>query len=357
MHDRNIFKAKCFIGAGGKVCMNFSDAEALDVQLPEGYLVPRVPQRLNYLLLLEDLICKNGFEASSIWGIDIGTGASCIFPLLGARLNNWNFVATEVDVNSISYAAQNIDHNNLRERIRVVHSTDNSILKEVLSKETSSQKFTMNKGPPRSATTATPTELTYAGGENSFIQQMLEESTVCRKNVCFFTTMIGKKGPMVSSLIVPGEDHQMGFEWNILMQMKSQFLLVFNPMLKKGIGRLLTGEFVLPCSVHAYILQTYKSKTLDEIVEELELLLDKISDICGNETDFVKLLSFCLALLDCFGDVLFGCETSELRKKLELLHERVRSLTSAQHLFAKNISLIKNKAAFKFGCVNSDKRT
>uniref|UniRef100_A0A183CE67 1-phosphatidylinositol 4-kinase n=1 Tax=Globodera pallida TaxID=36090 RepID=A0A183CE67_GLOPA len=50
MHDRNIFKAKCFIGAGGKVCMNFSDAEAvrlltrillleyfqLDVQLPEG---------------------------------------------------------------------------------------------------------------------------------------------------------------------------------------------------------------------------------------------------------------------------------------------------------------------------------
>lgn len=66
--------------------MNFGDPEAvrlltrfllldyfeLDVQIPVGSLVPRVPQRLNYILLLEHLIASNKLDSEPVWGIDIG---------------------------------------------------------------------------------------------------------------------------------------------------------------------------------------------------------------------------------------------------------------------------------------------
>uniref|UniRef100_A0A915LLW3 Uncharacterized protein n=1 Tax=Meloidogyne javanica TaxID=6303 RepID=A0A915LLW3_MELJA len=102
MHQRNIFKIrppnheelakkypqlrnKCFVGANGKICIDFSCTEAvrsfteillseyfeLNVSIPKGVLVPRVPQRLNYLLLVEDLINLNGLREEEIVGIDI----------------------------------------------------------------------------------------------------------------------------------------------------------------------------------------------------------------------------------------------------------------------------------------------
>lgn len=42
----------------------------IDVQVPKDYLVPRIPQRLNYVLVLEDLIRLN--EIENIVGLDIG---------------------------------------------------------------------------------------------------------------------------------------------------------------------------------------------------------------------------------------------------------------------------------------------
>lgn len=47
----------------------------LDVCLPPDSLVPRVPQRLNYILWVEDLLKANGIEADVV-GIDIGTSVS-----------------------------------------------------------------------------------------------------------------------------------------------------------------------------------------------------------------------------------------------------------------------------------------
>ena len=48
----------------------------------------------------------------------LGSGASCIYPLLGARLNNWHFLATEVDETSISYANDNVKSNGLENNIK-----------------------------------------------------------------------------------------------------------------------------------------------------------------------------------------------------------------------------------------------
>lgn len=47
----------------------------------------------------------------------LGSGASCIYPLLGAKLNNWHFLATEVDDLSVSYAVDNVKSNGLENNI------------------------------------------------------------------------------------------------------------------------------------------------------------------------------------------------------------------------------------------------
>ena len=47
-----------------------------------------------------------------------GTGASCIYPLLGAKLNGWHFLATEVDKLSVSFAEENVKQNGLESKIK-----------------------------------------------------------------------------------------------------------------------------------------------------------------------------------------------------------------------------------------------
>ena len=47
----------------------------------------------------------------------LGTGASCIYPLLGTVLNRWQFLATEIDEVSVQSAKDNVYRNNLQDRI------------------------------------------------------------------------------------------------------------------------------------------------------------------------------------------------------------------------------------------------
>ena len=89
-------------------------------QLPEGRLCPTVPSRLNYLLWLQDVLAqgrpgppgggKGGLGAGRprprakladagppALCVDIGTGASAIYALLGSAALGWSFIATEID--------------------------------------------------------------------------------------------------------------------------------------------------------------------------------------------------------------------------------------------------------------------
>lgn len=47
-----------------------------------------------------------------------GTGASCIYPLLGATMNGWYFLATEVDDICFDYATKNVEQNNLSDLVK-----------------------------------------------------------------------------------------------------------------------------------------------------------------------------------------------------------------------------------------------
>lgn len=53
--------------------------------------------------------------------VSSGTGASCIYPLLGATMNGWYFLATEVDDICFDYATKNVEQNNLSDLIKGKH--------------------------------------------------------------------------------------------------------------------------------------------------------------------------------------------------------------------------------------------
>jgi len=47
----------------------------------------------------------------------VGTGASCVYPLLGARLNGWQFTATDADATNVDFASANVAKNQLTDKI------------------------------------------------------------------------------------------------------------------------------------------------------------------------------------------------------------------------------------------------
>ncbi len=85
-----------------------------DIKIPIDHLIPRVPQRLNYVLWIEDLLDR----PETAYGIDIGCGSSCVFGLLACGLNkNWQMLTSDISSENIDYASKNISSNNLNNRI------------------------------------------------------------------------------------------------------------------------------------------------------------------------------------------------------------------------------------------------
>ena len=106
-------------------------AEFYDIQnwrLPKGYLCPPVPQRADYIHVICDLLQKSTGDVEprgpSICGLDIGTGASCIYSLLGAREYGWSFIASDIDETALSNAEELVRENGLAEQITVRRQQD-----------------------------------------------------------------------------------------------------------------------------------------------------------------------------------------------------------------------------------------
>ena len=86
--------------------------------LPPGALCPPVPGRADYLCHVADLL-PPGAPAGDVAVLEIGTGAGCIYPLLGARLLGWSFVATDIAPESLRWAADLLAANALVDRIEL----------------------------------------------------------------------------------------------------------------------------------------------------------------------------------------------------------------------------------------------
>ncbi|KAI1293748.1 RNA N6-adenosine-methyltransferase METTL16 [Halotydeus destructor] len=191
----------------------------LDVVLPLDRLIPAIPQRLNYVLWIEDLV--NTFDTSSeTIGLDVGTGASCVFPLLTVCKNpTWKFIATEYDEESFEYATKNVQSNNLSDKIKVIRVKSLDAMLDPLRAISENITFVMcnppffkehhsdihdngDSGESSIIETRKPSnvgqkfETSTEGGENEFVLKLIEQSLEFEDKVSVFTTMLGKKYSM-----------------------------------------------------------------------------------------------------------------------------------------------------------------
>ena len=91
--------------------------------LPEGYLCPPIPNRLNYVLWIKRLLNETiGDKDLHYRGIDLGTGVSAIYPLLITTddcSSKWKIIGTDIDPTSVQCAKENVKANHLQNQIYI----------------------------------------------------------------------------------------------------------------------------------------------------------------------------------------------------------------------------------------------
>lgn len=193
-------------------------------QISPNSLCPGIPGRADYIHNVADLLAKdnNGQvpTGQNIKILDIGTGSSLVYPLIGAQEYEWDFIATEIDPKSIQYAEININKNSwLKKKIQLrFQDNKENILKGILfekdkfdavicnppffkSREdnwkVSSKKFqNLHKGkeqPTVQNFSGHPNELWYPGGEKSFITKLIYESQQFTDQLGWVTTLVSSK--------------------------------------------------------------------------------------------------------------------------------------------------------------------
>lgn len=182
-----------------------------DWDFPDENLCPPIPGRLDYIHHLSDLISSE----ENIKILDIGTGATCIYPLLGVAEHNWNFVATDINLDSLDTAQDIIDDNNLGSKIELRQQFDEQhILKGILEDDDSFSATMCNppfyksaeeaRGANRRKTrnlgnnadrnfSGNNNELCYVGGEKAFLHNYLYESSLFKNKSKWFTSLVSKK--------------------------------------------------------------------------------------------------------------------------------------------------------------------
>ncbi|XP_012536782.1 U6 small nuclear RNA (adenine-(43)-N(6))-methyltransferase [Monomorium pharaonis] len=221
------FREIAMMDLTGKIRINFKERKSLQVltetllkhdfnlhiTIPADNLSPAIPLRLNYILWMEDLMTHSKLKMDKITGIDIGTGAICIYALLLAKLYKCQMIGTEVDKESVEYAQECIKRNKLEDLIEIITVNSKRIFKDVV-RDDRTYDFSMCNPPfferdddfekvekalpPRNAPTGSTGELKIEGGEIGFVTRMIEESVEMGNRIKIYSTMIGKKADLIS---------------------------------------------------------------------------------------------------------------------------------------------------------------
>ncbi|KAG7208917.1 hypothetical protein KM043_015097 [Ampulex compressa] len=217
------FQKVASVDLSGEVRLDFKNEESvrvltevllkhdfnLNVKIPKKNLVPTLPLRMNYVLWMEDLMHYASHpDMETVTGIDIGTGAVCIYPLLCAKMYKCHMIATEIDKQSVQTSIEHVKNNNFEDLITVHLVDGQNLLKDVIEDDKVYQ-FTMcnppffdvgenadkteKELPPRNAPTGSEQELTTEGGEKQFVTKIIEESLEIKDRIKIYTTMVGQK--------------------------------------------------------------------------------------------------------------------------------------------------------------------
>ncbi|XP_011646547.1 U6 small nuclear RNA (adenine-(43)-N(6))-methyltransferase [Pogonomyrmex barbatus] len=186
----------------------------LHVNIPPDNLNPAIPLRLNYILWIEDLMMHSKLQMDKVTGIDIGTGAVCIYALLLAKIYKCQMIGTEVNKDSVKHAQECVRRNKLQNLIEIITVNSNRIFKDTMQND-KVYDFSMCNPPffeseddgfdkvakilpPRNASTGNDGELKTEGGEVAFVTRMIEESVEMQDRIKIYSTMIGKKADLAS---------------------------------------------------------------------------------------------------------------------------------------------------------------
>jgi len=220
-----------FTNSYGIKTIDFSDKEAVfhlnkailkreyniqDWHIPKNYLCPPIPGRVDYIHHLHDLISEKNTK-NAVTGLDIGVGSSCIYPILGARLYNWNMIGSDIHEASVKAALKNIEATpDLAHKIKVLHQKNNANIFEGVINKGEYYQFSMCNPPFHASeeeaiklagtkmknlgyfNTNTSNfggqanELWCNGGEKLFIKRMIKQSVDFKNQVGWFTSLVSK---------------------------------------------------------------------------------------------------------------------------------------------------------------------
>lgn len=182
--------------------------------IPPGYLCPPIPGRSDYIHCLADLISVQRGPAVRV--LDIGSGANCIYPLIGASEYGWSFIAAELDPTAHRWAQQLVQRNpsvsgliecrlqtSATECFRgVVSDTERLDLtmcnppfhSSAAEAAAGTQRKQKNLGQKRAPLNfgGQSGELWCEGGELDFIRRMITQSLVLGRRCRWFTTLVSK---------------------------------------------------------------------------------------------------------------------------------------------------------------------
>ncbi|MGB3466840.1 MAG: 23S rRNA (adenine(1618)-N(6))-methyltransferase RlmF [Cyclobacteriaceae bacterium] len=231
-------------GKHGEQTIRFADPEAVRTlnaallksyygienwDIPAGYLCPPIPGRADYIHYMADLLRENNEEitprGSRIKCMDIGTGSSAIYPIIGIYEYGWSFVATETDPMAISSVMRIAEANpTLKEQLEIrPQKSHKQIFKGVLSTKEKIDLTVCNPPFHASAEEARAgslrkvrnlgrnktdkailnfggqqNELWCEGGEKRFITQMIMESKTVKNSCFWFSTLVSKESNLKS---------------------------------------------------------------------------------------------------------------------------------------------------------------
>ncbi|MCX8531117.1 23S rRNA (adenine(1618)-N(6))-methyltransferase RlmF [Chryseobacterium luquanense] len=191
--------------------------------IPDGNLCPPIPGRADYVHYLADLLAEENGQiptGNSVKGLDIGTGANLVYPLIANSSYGWKILGTDINKNSIENAWNILDQNpDFSQSIQLKLQGDSDfIFKNIISPE---DKFTFSMcNPPfheseaeamlgnrrknnnlRKKKVQNPklnfggqhSELWCEGGEIGFIRKKIDESILFSSQILWFTSLVSKK--------------------------------------------------------------------------------------------------------------------------------------------------------------------
>jgi 23S rRNA (adenine1618-N6)-methyltransferase len=218
----------------GQTTINFQDVAAVRMlnrallktyynidfwDIPPNYLCPPIPGRVDYVHYLADLLASNNNHqiphGRHIKALDIGTGASLVYPLIGQSEYGWHFTGVDIDPAAIKSAQEICKFNQLKITLR--HQTNREDIFRGVIEPRDTFHVTMcnppfhasiaqaNKGTQRKWANlgkGQSTKLNFGGhnaelwcpgGEIKFIANMVKQSMEFTGQCLWFSSLVSKK--------------------------------------------------------------------------------------------------------------------------------------------------------------------